>query len=122
APTWRRCSDRQERLEPRGRGAGPSPESRARDAAAVPGAAPVLRDGALPLPAVDHATPRTLRPQGGADAARVGGAGCAATKDLDFLGRLDNSLENLEGVVREICTANVEPDGMEFDLATLRRP
>ena len=28
-PTWTRCSDRQERLEPRGLGVGSSPESRA---------------------------------------------------------------------------------------------
>lgn len=33
-----------------------------------------------------------------------------ATKDLDFLGRLDNSLENLERVVRQVCTADVEPE------------
>ena len=40
-----------------------------------------------------------------------------ATKDLDFLGRLDNSLENLE---REVCAADVEPDGMVFDPATVK--
>jgi len=28
-----------------------------------------------------------------------------ATKDLDILGRLDNSLENFERVVREVCVA-----------------
>jgi predicted nucleotidyltransferase component of viral defense system len=43
-----------------------------------------------------------------------------ATKDLDFLGRLDNSLENLERVVREVCAADVEPDGMVFDSATVK--
>lgn len=43
-----------------------------------------------------------------------------ATKDLDFLGRLDNSLENLERVVREVCVADVEPDGMVFDPATVK--
>ena len=43
-----------------------------------------------------------------------------ATKDVDFLGRIDNSLENLERVVREICTADVEPDGMVFDPATVK--
>lgn len=43
-----------------------------------------------------------------------------ATKDLDFLGRMDNSLENLERVVRELCTANVEPDGIVFDPATVK--
>jgi hypothetical protein len=43
-----------------------------------------------------------------------------ATKDVDFLGRLDNSLENLERVVREVCAADVEPDGMVFDPATVK--
>lgn len=43
-----------------------------------------------------------------------------ATKDLDFLGRLDNSLENLQRVVREVCSAEVEPDGMVFDPATVK--
>lgn len=43
-----------------------------------------------------------------------------ATKDLDFLGRLDNSLENLERVVRDVCTADVEPDGVVFDPATVK--
>jgi hypothetical protein len=43
-----------------------------------------------------------------------------ATKDLDFLGRLDNALENLERVVREICAAEVEADGMAFDPATVK--
>jgi len=43
-----------------------------------------------------------------------------ATKDLDFLGRLDNSRENLDHVVREICRADVEPDGMVFDPATVK--
>jgi hypothetical protein len=43
-----------------------------------------------------------------------------ATKDLDFLGRLDNSLENLQRVVREVCTADVEPDGIVFDPATVK--
>ena len=43
-----------------------------------------------------------------------------ATKDLDFLGRLDNSLENLVAVMREICTSDVQPDGMVFDPSTLK--
>ncbi|MBX7117313.1 MAG: nucleotidyl transferase AbiEii/AbiGii toxin family protein, partial [Myxococcaceae bacterium] len=42
------------------------------------------------------------------------------TKDLDFLGRLDNSLEKLERMVREVCSVDVEPDGMVFDLATVK--
>ncbi len=43
-----------------------------------------------------------------------------ATKDLDFLGRLDNSLENVARVAREICSIDVVPDGMVFDPATVR--
>jgi hypothetical protein len=43
-----------------------------------------------------------------------------ATKDVDFLGRLDNSLENLERVVQEVCAADVEPDGMVFDPVTVK--
>jgi hypothetical protein len=43
-----------------------------------------------------------------------------ATKDVDLLGRLDNSLENLERVVRGVCAADVEPDGMVFDAATVK--
>lgn len=43
-----------------------------------------------------------------------------ATKDVDHLGRLDNSLDTLERVVREVCTAEVEPDGMVFDPATVK--
>jgi hypothetical protein len=43
-----------------------------------------------------------------------------ATKDVDLLGRTGNSLENLERVVREVCTADVEPDGMVFDPATVK--
>src|SRR5262249_7337291 len=42
------------------------------------------------------------------------------TKDLDFLGHLQNSLENLGRVVREICTTEVEPDGIVFDPATVK--
>jgi hypothetical protein len=43
-----------------------------------------------------------------------------ATKDVDFLGRLDNSLEHPQRVVREVCAADVEPDGMVFEPATVR--
>jgi hypothetical protein len=42
------------------------------------------------------------------------------TKDLDFLGHLDNSLENVARVIREVCGADVEPDGMVFDPATVK--
>ncbi|MFH1221423.1 MAG: nucleotidyl transferase AbiEii/AbiGii toxin family protein [Candidatus Eisenbacteria bacterium] len=37
------------------------------------------------------------------------------TRDMDFLGRLDNSIESVAAVVREICSTDVEPDGLTFD-------
>lgn len=43
-----------------------------------------------------------------------------ATKDLDFLGHLDSSLDNLKRVIRDVCTLEVEPDGMVFDPATVK--
>jgi hypothetical protein len=43
-----------------------------------------------------------------------------ATKDVDLLGRLDNSLENVARVVRDVCTVDVEPDGMRFDPDTVK--
>ena len=42
-----------------------------------------------------------------------------ATKDIDFLGRLDNSMENMAQVARHVCAVEVEPDGMVFDPATV---
>jgi hypothetical protein len=42
-----------------------------------------------------------------------------ATKDLDFPGRMDNSLESVGAVIREACAVEVEPDGMVFDPATV---
>lgn len=43
-----------------------------------------------------------------------------ATRDLDFLGQFDNSLESLATVVREICAADAPPDGVVFDMASLK--
>ena len=43
-----------------------------------------------------------------------------ATKDIDFLGRLDNSLDAVERIVRDLCTIDVEPDGMMFDPASVK--
>lgn len=42
------------------------------------------------------------------------------TKDIDLLGRLENSLENWSTVVREVCALEVEPDGLEFRPATVK--
>jgi len=43
-----------------------------------------------------------------------------ATKDVDFLGRMNNSLENVERVIRDVCTIDVEPDAMDFDPAGVK--
>jgi hypothetical protein len=38
------------------------------------------------------------------------------TMDIDFLGRIENSVETLVKIIREICQQEVEPDGIAFDL------
>ncbi len=43
-----------------------------------------------------------------------------ATRDLDLLGRGDASPERAAAVFKELCRVVVEPDGMEFDPATVR--
>ncbi len=42
------------------------------------------------------------------------------TKDIDLLGRLENSLESLSTLVREVCALEVEPDGLVFRPATVK--
>lgn len=37
-----------------------------------------------------------------------------ATRDIDLLGRINNTMENLLTMVKEICHIKVEPDGMSF--------
>jgi hypothetical protein len=37
------------------------------------------------------------------------------TKDIDFLGKLENSVEAMITVIRDTCIQTVEPDGMNFD-------
>ena len=41
------------------------------------------------------------------------------TKDIDLLARMDNSVEAVVGVIREVCGQNVEPDGLNFELASV---
>ncbi|MEW6355397.1 MAG: nucleotidyl transferase AbiEii/AbiGii toxin family protein [Planctomycetota bacterium] len=41
------------------------------------------------------------------------------TKDIDMLGRTDNSIDNILSMVRDVCTQEVEPDGLQFDPTTL---
>ena len=42
------------------------------------------------------------------------------TRDIDLLGRMDNSPENLARVVAEVCDADVEPDGLVFKANTVK--
>ena len=42
------------------------------------------------------------------------------TKDLDLLGLGDASAERLQEVFRDICQAEVEPDGLEFDAESIQ--
>ena len=37
------------------------------------------------------------------------------TRDMDFLGRIDNDLGAIAGAVRDVCSTDVEPDGLEFN-------
>jgi predicted nucleotidyltransferase component of viral defense system len=38
-----------------------------------------------------------------------------STKDIDLLGFTENSLDNLAAIAKEVCKADVEEDGIEFD-------
>jgi hypothetical protein len=41
------------------------------------------------------------------------------TLDIDLLGRIDNRIETIVRVTREICRQEVEPDGLVFNIATI---
>ena len=41
------------------------------------------------------------------------------TRDIDFLGRMQNSIEQVAGAVRDACLQSVEPDGIVFDLESI---
>jgi predicted nucleotidyltransferase component of viral defense system len=42
------------------------------------------------------------------------------TMDIDLLGKIDNNIEAMIAVTKDICTQKVEPDGITYDLATIR--
>lgn len=42
------------------------------------------------------------------------------TIDIDVQGYTNNTTENLENIVRDICVQEVEPDGMRFDPSSVR--
>ena len=37
------------------------------------------------------------------------------TRDIDFLGYTENSIDSLENIIRAICRLEVEDDGLDFD-------
>ncbi len=41
------------------------------------------------------------------------------TKDIDFLGRMNNSVEAVTAAIRTVCNQAVEPDGLVFDAASI---
>ena len=41
------------------------------------------------------------------------------TRDIDFLAKMPNNVDSVLEVLREICEYEVEPDGLEFDVASL---
>lgn len=41
------------------------------------------------------------------------------TMDIDLLGHVANDIERIVAVVREVCRQEVEPDGLDFDPATV---
>lgn len=41
------------------------------------------------------------------------------TRDIDFLGHMENSIDRVAAAVRDACTTSVEPDGLVFDPASI---
>jgi len=41
------------------------------------------------------------------------------TMDIDFLGQINNSIEAIVTVIKDICRQQVEPDGITFDLTSI---
>jgi len=51
---------------------------------------------------------------------RVWGApGSRPTRDIDLLGFVDNEIETLETIVREVCGIGAEDDGLRFDATSV---
>lgn len=43
-----------------------------------------------------------------------------ATRDIDLLGHMDNSVDSLAAMVKDICNVTVEPDGVVFNISSIR--
>jgi hypothetical protein len=41
------------------------------------------------------------------------------TVDIDFLAKYDNEVKKIEGVIKEVCNVNIEPDGLVFDAVSI---
>jgi predicted nucleotidyltransferase component of viral defense system len=42
------------------------------------------------------------------------------TMDIDFLGHIDNNIKSITAIVADICSQKVEPDGIIFDLTSIK--
>jgi len=41
------------------------------------------------------------------------------TRDIDLLGRMDNAVDTVVQVLREVCVQDVQPDGLSFDSSSI---
>jgi hypothetical protein len=48
-----------------------------------------------------------------------GGPLSRPTRDIDLLARMDNAVETVVALIREICAQEVEPDGLVFDVESV---
>ena len=44
------------------------------------------------------------------------------TRDIDLLGYIDNDVERLEAIVRQVCEVAVADDGLRFDVTPILSP
>lgn len=48
-----------------------------------------------------------------------GGPASRPTKDIDLLARMDNAVDAVTKVIKEVCSLKVQPDGLVFDLESV---
>ncbi len=48
-----------------------------------------------------------------------GGPATRPTKDIDLLARMDNAVDAVTAVIKEVCSLEVQPDGLAFDLESV---
>ena len=41
------------------------------------------------------------------------------TRDIDFLAEMDDDVETIKSIVKEICIQETEPDGLDFDFGSI---